>query len=117
MPWSLNLDSLLDRPRAHLGRIIKRPKPTYYIKTKPELTRRENIKAHLRKLECPIRDSLYGGLSRISTPPANHPTAYEKFVMDKHTKVENIYISGFLSFQITYFLEYQSLIKNNIFYS
>ena len=45
-------------------------------------------------------------MSRILSPPAGHPTAYGKFVMDKYTKVENkqkIFISEFPSFQISYF--------------
>ena len=66
------------------------------MKTKWELSRRESLKAHLRKRRCPVKDSFHGGSSRVSSPPTGHPTAYEKFVMDKHTKAENtqkIYLS------------------------
>ena len=62
---SLDLDSLLDGLRS---RIMKQPTLTYHIKTRQELTRRESLKSHMRKPECPIRDSLHGGLSRISSP-------------------------------------------------
>ena len=47
-----------------------------------------------------------GSPFRILSPPASHPTAYEKFVMEKDTKAENtqrIFISEFPSFQIHYF--------------
>ena len=89
IPWSLDLDPLLDGLKALLARIMKRLKPTYHIKTKWELTRQESLKAHMRKLGCPIKDSLHGGLSRVLSPPADHPTAHGKFVMVKHTKAEN----------------------------
>ena len=79
---------------------MKLSRPTFHIKTRQELTRRESLKAHMRKLECLkahmrkleclIRDLLHGGPSRVSNPPTGHSTAYEKFVMDKHMKVENI---------------------------
>ena len=36
-----------------------------------------------------MKGSLHGGPSRVSSPPADHPTAYGKFVMDKHIKAEN----------------------------
>ena len=68
---------------------MKQSRSTYHIKTRWELTRQENFKAHLRKPECHIRDSRHGGLSRVSSPLADHPTVYGKFVMDKHTKVKN----------------------------
>ena len=45
-------------------------------------------------------------MSRILSPPVNHPITYGKFVMDKYTKTENIlniFINGFPSFQIPYF--------------
>ena len=51
-------------------------------------------------------DLLQGGPSRILSPPASHSTIYRKFVMEKYTKAENtqnIFISGFSSFQIPYF--------------
>ena len=79
---------------------MKRPRNIYHIKTRWELTRRESLKAHMRKPKCPIRDSLHGSPSCVSSPPVGHPTAYGKFVMDKHTKEENMqkrYLSaGFL---------------------
>ena len=87
--WSLDLDPLLDGSSARLAHIMKRPRPTYHIKTMQELTKRESFKAHLRKREGPIRDSLHGDPSRVSSPPAGHLTAYGKFVMDKNTRVEN----------------------------
>ena len=68
---------------------MKRPRPTYDIKIKRGLTRQENLKAHMRKPKCPIRDSLHGDSSRVSSPLTDHPTAYGKFVMDKHMKAEN----------------------------
>ena len=86
VPWSLDLDPLLDGPKACLARITKRPKPTYRIKTKQELTRKENFKAHLRKTGCLVKDSLHGSSSRISSPPASYPTLYGKFVIDNHMK-------------------------------
>ena len=79
---------------------MKWPRPTYHIKKKRELTKQESLKAHMRKPEYPIRDSLHSGPSRVSSPPVGHPIVYGKFVMDKHTKVENMqkrYLSaGFL---------------------
>ena len=63
---------------------MEQPKPTYHI-----ITRRESLKAHLRKPGCPIKDSLHGDLSKVSSPSASHPIVYGKFVMDKHTKAEN----------------------------
>ena len=89
VPWSLDLDPLLDGPRARLAGIMKLSKPTYHIKTRQELAKRESLKAYVRKLYYPIKDSLHGGPSRVSSPPTGHPTAYGKFVMDKHTKAEN----------------------------
>ena len=106
--WDFDLDPLLDGPRARLTYIIEWPKLTYHIKTKQELTRWDSVKAHLRKPRCPIKDSLHGGPSRVLSPPADHPTAYRKFVMDKHMKVENTqkrFINGFPSFQTPYFSE------------
>ena len=46
-------------------------------------------KAHMRKPGCHVKESLLGGPSRVSSSLADHPTAYEKFVIDKYTKVEN----------------------------
>ena len=80
---------------------VKRPNPIYLIKTGWELSRRENLKAHLKKLRCLVKDSLHSGPSRISSPLASYPTAYGKFVMD-NTKY--IFIHGFPSFHIPYFL-------------
>ena len=68
---------------------MKRSKPTYRIKTKQKLFRRESLKTHLRKLGCSIKDSLHGNPSRVSSLPADYPTAYGKLVMDKHTKAES----------------------------
>ena len=68
---------------------MKRPRPTYHIKTKRELTKQESLKTHMRKPEYPIRDSLHGGPSRVSSPPVGHPIVSGKFVMDKHMKAEN----------------------------
>ena len=83
-----------------MARIMKLPRPTYHVKTRREQAKRESLKAHMRKPECPIRDSLHGDPSRVSSPPSDHPTAYGNFVMDKHTKAENMqkrYLStGFL---------------------
>ena len=36
-----------------------------------------------------MKGSLHGGPSKVSSPPAGHPTAYGKFVMDKYKKAEN----------------------------
>ena len=90
MVWSLDLDPLLNGPRAHLASIMKQLRSTYHIKIKQELTIRESLKAHLRKQERPIIDSLHGGPSRVSSPPTGYPTAYGKFVMDKHMKAKNM---------------------------
>ena len=79
---------------------VKRPKPTYRIKTRREISRRESLKAHLRKPGCLVKDSLHGGMSRISSPPIGHPIAYDMFVMDNTKK---IFIHGFPSFRIPYF--------------
>ena len=89
MSWSLDLDPLLNGPRVRLARIMKRPKLTYHIKSRRELIRRKSLKAHMRKPECPNKDSFYGGPSRVSSPPASHPTVYVKFVMNKNTQAEN----------------------------
>ena len=75
--------------RVCLARIMKRSKLTYCIKTKRELSKHESLKVHLRKSRCLVKDSLHGGSFKISNPSVGHPIAYEKFVMDKHTKVEN----------------------------
>ena len=88
------LDPLLDGSRAC---IMKRSKLTYHIKTTLKLVRQESFKAHIRKPEGPIRDSLHSGPSKVSSPPADHPPTYRKFLMDKHTKTENtqkIYLSA-----------------------
>ena len=45
-------------------------------------------------------------MSGILSPSAGHLTAYGKFIMNKNMKVKNtqrIFISEFLSFQISYF--------------
>ena len=68
---------------------MKRPKPTYCIKTRRELTKRESLKAHMRKTGCPVKVSLHGGPLRVSSPPIGHTTAYGKSVMDKYMKAEN----------------------------
>ena len=81
------------------GHDVKRPKPTYRIKTRREPSRRESLKAYLRKLGCLVKDSLHGGSSRISSPLVGHPTAYGMFVMDN---TKNIFIHRFPSFQIPY---------------
>ena len=60
----------------------------------------------MRKIGCLVKDSLHDGPSRILSPPTDHLTTYGEFVMDKYTKVKNtqkIFISGFRSFQISYF--------------
>ena len=69
-PWSLDLDPLLNGLKAHLASIMKRPKPTYHIKTRRELIRWKSLNAHMRKPRCPIKDSLHGALSKVSSPPA-----------------------------------------------
>ena len=74
---------------ARLARIMKRPKLTYHIKIRRELIRGKSFKAHMRKPECLNKDSFYGGPSRVSSPPASHPTMYGKFVMNMHTQAEN----------------------------
>ena len=89
---------------------MKGPRPTYHIKTRHELTIRESLKAHLRKPECPIIASLHGGLSRVSSPPTGHPTSYEKFIVDKHTKGENMQ----KRYLLVGFLVSKSLIFQNI---
>ena len=56
-------------------------------------------------------------MSRILSPQVGHPIAYGKFVMDKCMKAENtqkIFISEFLSFQITYFLKRLILDKEEL---
>ena len=93
----LDLGPLLNGLSTRFAHIMKRSKPTYCIKTRRELSRRESPKAHLRKSGCPVKDSLHNGASRVSSPTTGHPTAYGKFVIDKHTKAENkqkkIYVS------------------------
>ena len=82
---------------------VKWSKPTYHIKTKRALSRRESLKACLKRSGCLLKDLLQDGPSRISSPPTGHPTTYEKFVMNKYMKVENtqkIYLSvDFLVFK------------------
>ena len=84
------------------ARDVKRPKPTYCTKIRQELSRRESLKAHLRKSGCLVKDLLHGGPSRISSPPAGHPTTHGMFVMDN---IKNIFIHGFPTFKISYFLK------------
>ena len=89
---------------------MKRPKPTYRIKIKRELTRRESLKAYLRKIGCPVKDLLHGSLSRVSSPLTGHPTVYGKFVMDKHMKAKNtqtMYLST--DFPVSKFLIYRKV--------
>ena len=81
------------------ARDVKRPKPTYRIKTIRELSRRESLKTHLRKPGCLVKNLLHGSPSRISSPPVGHPTTYDMFVMDNTKK---IFIHAFPSFQIPY---------------
>ena len=90
-----SLKAHLRKSKCHIrdslhGGLSRVSNPPYHIKTRRELTRRESLKAHLRKSECYIRDSLHGGPSRVSNPLAGHTILYGKFVMDKHTKVENM---------------------------
>ena len=85
---SLDLDPPLNGLRAHLDHIMKRPKPTYRTKTRRELTRR-GLKTHLRKPWCPVKDSLHGGSSKVSSPLIGHRTAYGKFVMDNYINAKN----------------------------
>ena len=62
-------------------------------------------------------DQLQGGPSRILSLPASHPTEYEKFVMDKYIKAENtqkLFINGFSSFQISYFMKRLTLNKEEL---
>ena len=80
-------------------RCIKRLKPTYSSKIRWELSTWKSFKAHLKKPECLVNDSLHGGPSRISSPPAGHFTAYGMFVMDN---TNEIFIHIFPSFQIIY---------------
>ena len=68
---------------------MKRSNSVYRIKTKRVLSRQKSLKAYLRKPECFLKDSFRGGSSRILSFSAGHPTAYEKFIMNKHIKVEN----------------------------
>ena len=75
---------------------MKQSKSTYCVKTRRVLSRQESLRSHLREPVCLFKDLLHGGPSRISSPITAHPTAYEKFVMDKHMKTENtqkIYLS------------------------
>ena len=58
-----------------------------------------------------------GNSFRILSPPANHHTAYGKFVMEKDTKAENtqrICISRFSSFQIHYFPKRLIFVKKEL---
>ena len=43
----------------------------------------------MRKPGCHVKDSFLGGPSRVSSSPADHPTAYGRFVIDKYKKAEN----------------------------
>ena len=79
-------------PKAH---DVKRPKLTYRIKTRHELSRRKSLKPHLRKLGCLVKDLLHGGPSRILSLSTGNPTAYGMFVKDNTKKV---FIHGFPSF-------------------
>ena len=80
---------LLNGPRALLVRFMKRSKLIYRIKTRQKLSRWESLKVRLRKPECFLKDLFQGSPSRISSPLAGHPAAYEKFVMDKHMNTKN----------------------------
>ena len=81
------------------ARKVKWPKLTYCIKIRRELSRRKSLKARLRKLGCLVKDSFYGGPSRISSP-VGHSSAYEMFVMDN---IKKIFIHRFPIFRISYF--------------
>ena len=72
------LGPLLNGPRVFLARVVERSKPAYCIKTK----------IHIGKSSRPSEKQ--GSPFRISSPPAGHPTAYEKFVMNKHMKTKNM---------------------------
>ena len=74
----------LNGPRAHLASIVKRLNSTYHIKTKGHYLDGKTL-----KLECLPINLLQGGPSRVSSPPTGHPTAYEKFVMDKYINAKN----------------------------
>ena len=55
-------------------------------------------------------------MSRVLSPPGGYPSVYDKFVIDKWIKKRNtqkIFIHKFPNFQIPYFLEEESLIKEN----
>ena len=55
-------------------------------------------------------------MSRVLSPPGGYPSVYDKFVIDKWIKKGNtqkIFIHKFPNFQIPYFLEEESLIKEN----
>ena len=55
-----------------------------------------------------MKGSLHEGSSRVSSPLDGHPTAYEKFVMDKYIKAKNMlkrYLSTDSPVFIPYFLK------------
>ena len=68
---------------------MNRPKPTYCIKARRELTKQERLVTRLRKPRCPVKGLPHGGPSRVSSLLVGHPTAYEKFVINKYIKAEN----------------------------
>ena len=84
---------------------MKGPKPTYCIKARQELTKRERLVTRLRKLGYPVKGSPHGNPSRVSSLSADHPTAYVKFVMDKYIKVENT-LQRYLSSDFPAFIPY-----------
>ena len=60
----------------------------------------------MREPGCLPRVQIQGNPSRGLSPPADRPSAYAKFVMEKDTKAENtqrIFINRFPSVQIHYF--------------
>ena len=52
-----------------------------------------------------MKGSLHGGPFRVSSPSADHPTAYGKFVMDKYIKAENT-LKRYLSADFLVFIRY-----------
>ena len=62
-------------------------------------------------------DQFHGGLSRILSPLAIHPTLYGELIMHKYMKAKNkhkIFISEFSSFQIQYFSKILMLDKEEL---
>ena len=52
-----------------------------------------------------MKGSLHGGPSKVSSPPDDHLTEYEKFVMDKYIKEENM-LKRYLFIDFPVFIPY-----------